>query len=138
MPADWKPDKPFQVFFEENRHFCQIKRKTRYQGRVFHNQGQSLERTARNNGRELHDVEGIFEVQRQLLLKLAKQENRAMETQENGTQENGTPLFNSLKRDTVQAIQNTWSPRSRPTTHQRALFLRKSIAGLIVAIYKSD
>jgi hypothetical protein len=119
MPADWNPDKPFQVFFEENRHFCQIRRKPRYQGRVFNDQGQSLERTARNNQRE-HDVEGIFEVQRQLLLKLAKQENRAMETQENGS-----PLFDSLKRDTVQAIQNTWSPRSRSTTHQRSLFLRK-------------
>jgi hypothetical protein len=123
MPGDWRPEKQIQVYVEEDRHSGQMKQKKSYQGRIFNDKGRFQERTIRNNQRDIHEVEGIFIVQRQLLLKLAEQENRVMETHENGT-----PLsksLESLKIDTVQAIQKTWNPRSRSTAHQRSLLLMK-------------
>jgi hypothetical protein len=123
MPVDWRPDKPIQVFIEENRHSSQKKEEKRYQGRIFNDKCQFQERIIRNNQRDIHELEGLLEVQRQLLLKLAEQENRVMETHEKGTP--SSESLQSLKADTVQAIQKTWSPRSRSTAHQRSLFQLK-------------
>jgi hypothetical protein len=84
-----------------------------YRGRVFNDKGWSQERPIRNNQRDIHEIEGILEVQRQLLLKLAEKENRAIETPESRI-----PSSKSLERskaDTVQAIQKIWNQRSKAT-----------------------
>jgi hypothetical protein len=123
MQVDWRLQKPAQIHIDENNHTGRMKQKKEYQGRVFNDKGQPQKRAMRNNQRDVHEIEGVLEVQRQLLLKLAELENRVMETNETRT-----PLYTSLeslKMDTVQAIEKTWNPRRRSTTHQRSLLVLK-------------
>jgi hypothetical protein len=60
-------------------------------------------------------------VQRQLLLKLAEQENRIMEKPERRCKPSVERL-ETLKTDTVQAIQKTWNQNSRSTAKKRSLY----------------
>jgi hypothetical protein len=62
-----------------------------------------------------------LEVQRQLLLKLAEQENRIMEKPERRFTSSVKGL-ESLKTDTIQAIQKTWNQSSRSTAKKRSLY----------------
>jgi hypothetical protein len=113
MPMDWRPKKPFRDFIKDNGHSCQTEQQERCQGRVFNDKGRIREQTTRNNQRDIHDIheiEGSLEVQRQLLSKLAEQENWTMEKPETSVER-----LKSLKTDTVQAIQKTWSQSSRCT-----------------------
>jgi hypothetical protein len=78
-------------------------------------------RFTRNDQHNIHDIEGSLEVQRQLLLKLAERENAMMERPESGST-SPVESLESLKADTVQAIQKTWNQRSRFITKRRLLY----------------
>jgi hypothetical protein len=121
MPADWRPDKPLRDFIKDNSHSRQIEQRERYEGRVFNVKGHIIEQTSRNNQRDIYEVEGSLEVQRHLLLKLAEQENRIMEKPEEGCT-SSVERLESLKTDTVQAIQKTWNQSSRSTAKKRSLY----------------
>jgi hypothetical protein len=121
MPADWRPDKPLRDFIKDNSHSRQMEQRERYEGRVFNNKGHIKEQTIRNNQRDIYEVEGSLEVQRHLLLKLAEQENRIMEKPEEGCT-SSVERLESLKTDTVQAIQKTWNQSSRSTAKKRSLY----------------
>lgn len=120
MPADWRPDKPLRDFIKDNSHSRQMEQRERYEGRVFNNKGHVKEQTIRNNQRDIYEVEGSLEVQRHLSLKLAEQENRIMEKPEEGCT-SSVERLESLKTDTVQAIQKTWNQSSRSTAKKRSL-----------------
>ena len=121
MPADWRPDKPLRDFIKDNSHSRQIEQRERYEGRVFNVKGHIIEQTSRNNQRDIYEVEGSLEVQRHLLLKLAEQENRIIEKPEEGCT-SSVERLESLKTDTVQAIQKTWGQSSRSTAKKRFLY----------------
>jgi hypothetical protein len=93
----------------------------RYEGRVFNNKGHIREWTIRNNQRDIYEIEGSLEVQRHLLLKLAEQENRIMEKPEERCT-SSVKRLESLKTDTVQAIQKTWNQSSRSMAKKRSLY----------------
>ncbi|KAH7111357.1 hypothetical protein B0J11DRAFT_512213 [Dendryphion nanum] len=93
----------------------------KFRGRVFNDRGQPQIRSTRPEGstrRKTNEMEGILEVQRMLLQKLASQENqvkgfsqgikggRGEEAQLQGDLE-------QLRVDTAQAIQATWSKGSK-------------------------
>jgi hypothetical protein len=124
MPVDWRPNKPFQVFLEERRRSFQMNEKRTYQGRVFNDKGQFQGHMRRDNQCDIHGVEGVLEVQRQLLLKLAEKENRALAEMENNVRDTiestraSSQRLDGLKADTVQAIQKTWSQRSQSAGNQ--------------------
>jgi hypothetical protein len=120
MPVDWRPDKPLRDFIKDNSHSLQIKQWGRYEGRVFNVKGHIMEQTIRNNQRDLHEIEGSLEVQRQLLLKLAEQENQTMEKPERCT--SSVERLGCLRTDTVQAIQKTWNQSSRYSAKKRSLY----------------
>jgi hypothetical protein len=112
---------PFYKYIKDNSHSRQAEQQERYQGRVFNDKGHIREQTIRNNQREIYEIEGSLEVQRQLLLKLAEQESRMMEQPRRG----GTlsvERLESLKTDTVQAIQKTWNQSSKTTAKKRSLY----------------
>ncbi|RII22705.1 hypothetical protein CUC08_Gglean013423 [Alternaria sp. MG1] len=119
MPVRWRPKKRFQVFIEENGYVRQMERKRCYEGRIFNDKGWLTEQINKDDPRELHDVEGTLEVQRQLLSKLAAHENQAIA-------ELGSDMchrrLEALKADTVQAIQKTWSQSSKSTTYRRSIY----------------
>ena len=107
MPVDWRPNKPFQVFLEERRRSFQMNEKRTYQGRVFNGKGQFQGHMRRDNQCDIHEVEGVLEVQRQLLLKLAEKENRALAEMENNVRDTtestraSSQRLDGLKADTV-------------------------------------
>ncbi|XP_014550021.1 hypothetical protein COCVIDRAFT_116836 [Bipolaris victoriae FI3] len=121
MPTDWRPDKPLRDFIKDNSHFRQMEQRERYEGRVFNNKSHIKEQTIRNNRHDIHEIEGSLEVQRHLLLKLAEQENRVMEKPEERCT-SSIQRLESLKTDTVQAIQKTWNQSSRPMAKKRSLY----------------
>jgi hypothetical protein len=106
MLVDWKPNKRLRTFIKDNSHSRQTEQQERYQGRVFNNKGHIREQTIRNNQRDIYEVEGSLEVQRQLLLKLAERENRMLEKPKSG-KTSSVKSLEGLKTDTVQAIQKT-------------------------------
>jgi hypothetical protein len=121
MPVDWRPEKPLRDFIKDNSHSRQTEQQERYQGRVFNDKGHVREQAIINNQRDIHEIEGSLEVQRQLLSKLAEQENRMMEKPESGIT-SSVERLESLKTDTAQAVQKTWSQSSRPTAKKRSLY----------------
>jgi hypothetical protein len=121
MPVDWRPEKPLRDFIKDNSHSRQTEQQERYQGRVFNDKGHVREQAIRNNQRDIYEIEGSLEVQRQLLSKLAEQENRMMEKPESGST-SSVERLESLKTDTAQAVQKTWSQSSRPTAKKRSLY----------------
>ncbi|KAJ5025168.1 hypothetical protein J3E73DRAFT_259028 [Bipolaris maydis] len=121
MPVDWSLEKSVQIQTEENDHTAQMKQKKKYKGRIFNDRGQCQIRAMRDNRRDIHEIEGVLEMQKQLLLKLAERGNRFMEANEDETP---LPAFLEIfKMDTAQAIKKTWNPRRRSTTHQRSLLV---------------
>jgi hypothetical protein len=121
MPADWRPDKSLQDFIKETSHSRQTEQRERHEGRVFNNEGHIREPTIRNNQRDIYEIEGSLVVQRQLLFKLAEQENWIID--EPGRRcESSVERLESLKTDTVQAIQKTWGQSSRSTAKKRSLY----------------
>ena len=121
MPADWRPDKPLRDFIKDNSHSRQMEQRERYEGRVFNNKSHIKEQTIRKNRRDIHEIEGNLEVQRHLLIKLAEQENRVMEKPEERCT-SSVERLESLKTDTVQAIQKTWNQSSRSRAKKRSLY----------------
>jgi hypothetical protein len=121
MPVDWRPEKPLRNFIKDNSYSRQTEQQERYQGRLFNDRGYAREVTIRNSQRDIHEVEGSLEVQRLLLLKLAEQENRMIEKPESGST-SSVERLEKLKRDTVQAMQKTWSQSSRSTAKKRSLY----------------
>jgi hypothetical protein len=121
MRVDWRPEMPLYKFIKDNSHSHQAEQQARYQGRVFNDKGHIREQTIRNNQREIYEIEGSLEVQRQLLLKLAEQESQMMEQPGRGSTLSVEHLH-SLKTDTVQAIQKTWNQNSRSTAKKRSLY----------------
>jgi hypothetical protein len=103
MPVDWRPEKPLWDFIKDNNHYRQTEQQARYQGRVFNDKGHAREGTIRNNQHNIYKIEGSLEVQRQLLSKLAEQENRMIEKPGSGST-TSVERLKSLKRDTVQAL----------------------------------
>lgn len=97
-----------------------LEQRGRYEGRRFNVKGHIKEQTIRNDQRDLHEIEGSLEVQRQLLLKLAEQENRIMEKPESCT--SSVERLERLKTDKVQAIQKTWNQNSRSTANKPFLY----------------
>lgn len=82
MPVDWKADTPLKAFIEQNhtqqRGFSGTNRAKKHNHRVFNNRISRAVPTTRPNAgskRALYEIEGILEVQRTLLQKLATQEN---------------------------------------------------------------
>ena len=120
MPVDWRPDKRFQAFVKEDGYTRRMGRKRCYEGRISNGKDWLIVQINNDNQRELHDVEGILEVQRQLLSKLAMHENQAIA-------EPGSDMYHrrleALKADTVQAIQKTWNRSSRSTVYQRSIYI---------------
>jgi hypothetical protein len=120
MPVSWRPEKRFQAFIKENGYVYQMERKRCYEGRIFNDKGWLTEHINKDDPRELHDVEGTLEVQRQLLSKLAVHENQAIA-------EPGSDMYHkrleALKADTVQAIQKTWNQNSKSSTYQRPIYI---------------
>ncbi|CAN9170324.1 unnamed protein product [Alternaria alternata] len=120
MPVDWRPDKRFQTFIKEDGYVRKMERKRCYEGRIFNDKDWLIEQINKDDQRELHEVEGTLEVQRQLLSKLAVHENRAIA-------EPGSDMYHrrleALKADTVQAIQKTWNQSSRSTIYQRSIYM---------------
>jgi hypothetical protein len=120
MSASWRPEKRFQAFIRENGHVRQMERNRCYEGRTFNDKGWLTEQINKDDPRELHDVEGTLEVQRQLLSKLAVHENHTIA-------ELGSDMYHrrleALKADTVQAIQKTWSQSSKSTTYRRSIYI---------------
>jgi hypothetical protein len=121
MPVGWRTEKPLRVFIKDNWHSLQTEQQERYQGRVFNDKGRVKEQTIRNNERDIHEVEGSLEVQRQLLLKLAERENWMIEKLESRSASSIKSL-EQLKTDTVQAIQTTWNQSSRSTAKKQSLY----------------
>jgi predicted ATPase with chaperone activity len=121
MPVDWRPENPLRDFIKDNSHSRQTEQQERYQGRVFNDKGYAREGTIRNSQRDIHEIEGSLEVQRLLLLKLAEQENRMIEKPGSGSTFSVERL-ESLKKDTVQAIEKTWNQSSRSTAKKRSLY----------------
>ena len=119
MPVRWRPKKRFQAFIKENGYVRQMERKRYYEGRIFNDKGWLTDQINKDDPRELHDIEGTLEVQRQLLSKLAAHENQAIA-------ELGSDMchrrLEALKADTVQAIQKTWSQSSKSTMYQRPIY----------------
>jgi hypothetical protein len=120
MAVNWRPEKRFQAFIKENGYVCQVERKRYYEGRIFNDKGWLTEQINKDDPRELHDVEGTLEVQRQLLSKLAVHENQTIA-------EPGRDVYHrrleALKADTVQAIQKTWSQSSKSAAYQRSIYI---------------
>jgi hypothetical protein len=119
MPVDWRPKKCIQAFIKQDSYARQVERRECYEGRVFNDKGSFREQTTKDNHRDIHEVEGTLEVQRQLLSKLAAHENRVIA--EPGSNMHYKRL-EALKADTVQAIQKTWNQSSRSTAYQRPLY----------------
>ena len=120
MPVDWRPNKPLRGYIKNNAHSRQTEQQE-YQGRVFNDKGYVREQGSRNNQRDIYEIEGTLEVQRQLLLKLAEQEN-CMEKPESGST-SSVQRLESLKTDTIQAIQKTWNQSNvRPAAKKRLLY----------------
>jgi hypothetical protein len=103
---------------KDNRRPRQTEKQERHQGRVFNDKGRVREQTIRKNQRDIHEVEGSLEVQRQLLLKLAERENWMLEKPESRSTSSIESL-ERLKTDTVQAIQKTWNQTSRSAAKKR-------------------
>ncbi|KAF2843891.1 hypothetical protein T440DRAFT_523910 [Plenodomus tracheiphilus IPT5] len=118
MPVDWRPDKSLQEFIKHNSHSRQMEQQERYQGRIFNDKGHIREQVSRKNQRDIYEVEGSLEVQRDLLLKLAERENCITEKPESRSSSSIEQL-ESLKKDTVQAIQKTWNQSSRSAAKKR-------------------
>jgi hypothetical protein len=121
MPVDWRTDKPLGDFVKDDGYSRQTEQHKRHQGRVFNNRDDVCEQPIRNNHRDIHEVEGSLEVQRDLLLKLAERENRIIEKPESMSI-SSLECLERLKTDTVQAIQKTWNQRSRPTAKKSLFF----------------
>jgi hypothetical protein len=120
MPITWRPEKTFQDFIKDNSHSRQIEQE-RYQGRVFNDKGHVMKRVTRNNYNDIHEIEGSLEVQRQLLLKLAERENARIENHKS-ERASSVESLESLKADTVQAIQKTWNQSSGSKTKGELLY----------------
>jgi hypothetical protein len=120
MPIAWRPEKTFQDFIKDNGHSRQIEQE-RYQGRVFNDKGHVIKRITRDNHHDIHEIEGSLEVQRQLLLKLAERENARIENPKSERAPSVESL-ESLKADTVQAIQKTWNQSSGSITKGGLLY----------------
>lgn len=86
--------------------------------RVFNDKGQTRNEVAkgkRNAKRVTYEIEGILEVQKMLLLKLAGQENRMKGFSQGvtgGKDAQSKADLEQLKVDTAQAVQATWSKGS--------------------------
>jgi hypothetical protein len=120
MPVDWRPDKRFQAFIKEDGYVRQMERKRCYGGRIFNDKDWLVERINKDDQRELHEVEGTLEVQRQLLSKLAVHENQAIAEPRSDMYHR---RLQALKADTVQAIQKTWNQSSRSTVYQQSIYM---------------
>ncbi|KAH8689224.1 hypothetical protein GQ44DRAFT_734439 [Phaeosphaeriaceae sp. PMI808] len=127
MLENWRPDTPFRSLIKDHHY---TNRAEKQKGRVFNDKGQVKEQTnitLRNPRRHPHEIEGILEVQRLLLLKLAGQENRANGLFKNYT--NGREIsfesasglgkrsskadIEQFMADTAQAIRATRSKGSK-------------------------
>jgi hypothetical protein len=121
MPVNWRPENRFQALIKENGYVRQMERKRYYEGRIFNDKGWLTEQINKDDPRELHDVEGTLEVQRQLLSKLAVHENQTIA-------ELGSDMYHrrleALKADTVQAVQKTWNQSSKSTTYQWSIYMQ--------------
>ncbi|KAH8695747.1 hypothetical protein GQ44DRAFT_733762 [Phaeosphaeriaceae sp. PMI808] len=121
MFVNWKPDTPLRVMAEESERYRRTNQAQKVRRRVFNDKGQSREqvpRVHRNTKRDIQEIEGIFEVQRMLFLKLAGQENRVkgfskLDTIEWGKSVQSNADLEQLIVDTAQAVQATWSKRSK-------------------------
>lgn len=131
MPVDWRLEVPLTAFIEDVEH-CRMNQATRPKRRVFNDKGQARKRTSRtrrNSKHTISEIEGAFEVQRLLLLKLAGQENQVkglsgMDTNEReiGSRceaESRTPPSKAnLERfmaDTAQAVRAIWTQNGKRT-----------------------
>jgi len=121
MPVDWSPNRSLRDSITDNSRSRPIEQQEKYQGRVFNDKGYTKEQTIRIDQRDIHDIEGSLEVQRQLLLRLAERENWKIEKPESRST-SFVERLESLKTDTVQAIQKTWNQSSRPTAKKRLLY----------------
>lgn len=117
MSISQRPFKIIQVFLSEHDYSYFREKNYYYKGRVFNDKGQPSKQTPKDNERDIYDIEGTLEVQRQLLSKLAALENQVMGEFENSTHQKRIDV---LRADTVQAIQKTWNQNNRSTTYQKA------------------
>ena len=120
MTVRWRPKEQFQAFIGENGYVRQMERKRCYQGRIFNDKGWLTEPIKKDDQRELHDVEGTLEVQRQLLSKLAVHKNQTIAEPRSDMYHR---RLEALKADTVQAVQKTWNQSSKSTTYQRSIYI---------------
>ncbi|KAJ5041940.1 hypothetical protein J3E74DRAFT_286427 [Bipolaris maydis] len=119
MPIRWRPSKPIRTFIDEH-DYTYFKDRNRYcERRVFNDKGRFSDQIPKDNEREIYDVEGTLEVQRQLLSKLAAVENQVTGESENSVHRR---RIEALKADTVQALQKTWNQSN--FTDQGRLWLR--------------
>jgi hypothetical protein len=108
MSADWRSDKSVRDFIEDS-HSRQTAQQERYEGRVFNDKGHIGTPTIRNDQRGMYEIEGSLEVQRQLLLELAEQENRIME--KSGRRcKSSIERLESLKTGTVSSYTKDMRP----------------------------
>ena len=122
MPIRWRPSKPIRTFINEQDYTYSKDRNRYYERRVFNNKGRFSDQIPKDNEREIYDVEGTLEVQRQLLSKLAAVENQVTRESENSVHRR---RIKALKADTVQAIQKTWNQSSRSTAYRKSLYLMR-------------
>lgn len=122
MPIRWRPSKPIRTFIDEQDYTYSKDRNRYYERRVFNNKGRFSDQIPKDNEREIYDVEGTLEVQRQLLSKLAAVENQVTRESENSVHRR---RIKALKADTVQAIQKTWNQSSRSTAYRKSLYLMR-------------
>ncbi|KAF2179940.1 hypothetical protein K469DRAFT_673459 [Zopfia rhizophila CBS 207.26] len=123
MPIDWRPDTPLKAFVEysqtRQRDFPGGNRAKKYKRRVFNDKKTlaiPITRPNPSSKRTLYEIEGILEVQRMLLQKLAAQENVVKGLSGYELQSpTSTPKadLDRLKKDTGLAIQATWNRSSR-------------------------
>ncbi|XP_014553182.1 hypothetical protein COCVIDRAFT_108387 [Bipolaris victoriae FI3] len=122
MPIRWRPSKPIRTFINKHDH-TYFKDRNRYcKRRVFNDKGRFSNQIPKDNKREIYDVEGTLEVQRQLLSKLAAVENQVTRESENSVHRR---RIKALKTDTVQALQKTWNQSSQSTAYRKSLYLMR-------------
>lgn len=122
MSIRWRPSKPIRTFIDEHDYTYFKDRNRYYERRVFNDKGRFSDQIPKDNEREIYDVEGTLEVQRQLLFKLATVENQVTGESENSVRRR---RIEALKTDTVQAIQKTWNQSSLSTAYRKSLYLMR-------------
>lgn len=118
MSVNQRPLKTIQMFLSEHDYTYFKERNHDYRGRVFNDKGQPSRQTSKDHERDIYDIEGTLEIQRQLLSRLATIENQVMGEFENSMHQK---RIETLRADTVQAIQKTWNQNNKPYTYQNSL-----------------